>query len=273
LQRALIALYEMADQRGPKLHDAVRRFVRAFGPLDPRLVSFYVGRSVSSSPNAHMPEYVLRHTRGRRAQSRENPDPTLLFVYAHEARNLKLTLDLYIALADDNRAQVERWLACQHPSDLAFEASYRVRPSNLDDSDARDRWDRLYEAWKSDRISFARWWAPLAWWELAARIRVYSNIFIKMEATPLTTQRGSDGQPTASPSGIFGGGLQHRLVATSLIGGIYAQLTQVIVEQRPLRPCSGCGRLFVPERSNQTFCSKRCGNAARGRRYRSQVRA
>ena len=63
---------------------------------------------------------------------------------------------------------------------------------------------------------------------------------------------------------------------STLVTAAYLQLAGPVEQRAALRQCSGCGGVFFPRRTNQQYCTARCGDAARQRTYyqrRKQSRA
>lgn len=58
--------------------------------------------------------------------------------------------------------------------------------------------------------------------------------------------------------------------ARTLIAVIYQQLTDLIIQQRTMRYCEDCGRVFLPKTGKQRFCNETC--AARTRYHRKAQR-
>lgn len=56
----------------------------------------------------------------------------------------------------------------------------------------------------------------------------------------------------------------------TLLQFIYYHLAQVIATKVPLAICPECGRLFKVEHGHQEYCSPRCSNRARIKRYRQK---
>ena len=52
-----------------------------------------------------------------------------------------------------------------------------------------------------------------------------------------------------------------------LTAALYSQLGVLVEKQAVLRQCRGCHHLFYPRRSNQEYCDRHCGTAARQREY------
>ena len=77
-----------------------------------------------------------------------------------------------------------------------------------------------------------------------------------------------DGSPRAGTAGL----VRVRSVR-SLLGALYVQLGELVGAGAILRQCPGCNRLFYPGRSDQEYCDRRCGDAARQRIYYRQQKA
>ncbi len=56
----------------------------------------------------------------------------------------------------------------------------------------------------------------------------------------------------------------------NLLQYIYHQLAQTINLKAPIASCSECGRIFRVEHGRQEYCSPRCANRARIKRYRAK---
>ncbi|GAP11054.1 CGNR zinc finger [Bellilinea caldifistulae] len=56
----------------------------------------------------------------------------------------------------------------------------------------------------------------------------------------------------------------------NLLQYIYYQLAMTINLKTPLASCTECGRIFKVEHGNQEYCSSRCSNRARIRRFREK---
>jgi hypothetical protein len=56
----------------------------------------------------------------------------------------------------------------------------------------------------------------------------------------------------------------------NLLQYIYHQLAQTINLKAPIASCSECGRIFRVEHGRQEYCSSRCANRARIKRYRAK---
>ena len=264
LQAALFALARLSDRRGQVLRAGVRQFVQRFGLLPNTTV--FSASGFWDAPEAWIPDFA------RQSIGMGNESGVPLFVYAHEARNLSATLDLYIALRDDDRSAVRHWIMAHHPSLFVYRFYEKTHPVRLDDAAISKRWEWLYRTWKANKTVWADKWSRAGWEELAERIRLYAQLFVDLDVRPAWP----DGEDVITPttrSGMFDTPLRYHVLAKSLIGAIYAELMQLVIEQRAVRPCAGCGYLFVPERANQTYCSKRCGGATRVRRLRARRRA
>lgn len=53
----------------------------------------------------------------------------------------------------------------------------------------------------------------------------------------------------------------------TMLAAAYLQLAEIVSQQAALRQCPGCRGLFFPRRTNQHYCTARCGDAARQRAY------
>lgn len=53
----------------------------------------------------------------------------------------------------------------------------------------------------------------------------------------------------------------------TMLAAAYLQLAQIVAQESALRQCPGCRGLFFPRRTNQHYCTARCGDAARQRTY------
>ena len=64
-------------------------------------------------------------------------------------------------------------------------------------------------------------------------------------------------------------------VANTLLAAMYAMLQQDMTGELPAKRCKNgaCRKFFIPQRSNNEFCHKTCGNAYRQREYRKQGKA
>jgi len=85
-------------------------------------------------------------------------------------------------------------------------------------------------------------------------------------------QSATKGEPDGSPRGGTAGLVRVRSVRT-LLGALYVQLGELVGAGAVLRQCPGCDRLFYPGRSDQEYCDRRCGDAARQRIYYRQQKA
>lgn len=66
------------------------------------------------------------------------------------------------------------------------------------------------------------------------------------------------------------GRLVRTVLASTLLGVIYHQLTDLILEDREFRHCMDCGRVFLVGNPNQQFCNNTC--ASRHRYHRKAER-
>ena len=60
------------------------------------------------------------------------------------------------------------------------------------------------------------------------------------------------------------------VVFDSLITGLWLQLSDLVAGGGLLRRCRRCRRFFFPARANTYYCSVRCANAERQRRFQQQ---
>jgi hypothetical protein len=56
----------------------------------------------------------------------------------------------------------------------------------------------------------------------------------------------------------------------NLLQYIYYQFATTINKSAPIANCLECHRIFIPEHGRQQYCSQRCANRARVKRYRSK---
>ena len=82
------------------------------------------------------------------------------------------------------------------------------------------------------------------------------------QALEYATKGEPDGNPRSGTAGL----VRVRSVQ-SLLAALYAHLGQLVSAGVVLRQCPGCDRLFYPGRSDQQYCDRRCGDAARQRVY------
>jgi hypothetical protein len=56
----------------------------------------------------------------------------------------------------------------------------------------------------------------------------------------------------------------------NLLSAIYVYLAQFMANRAPLKECSGCGRMFIPESGKQKYCIKSCSSTSRWRRWKAR---
>lgn len=105
-----------------------------------------------------------------------------------------------------------------------------------------------------------------AWADLSERLDRYASLL------SWTVDTGGQYPPARTPGGLFDLPPRGRLRAPTLLGMIYGLVAQIVTGQQPLLACPGCGTFFVPQRSNQTYCTKYCSGAARSRKFRARER-
>ena|ERR1051326_2583238 len=66
----------------------------------------------------------------------------------------------------------------------------------------------------------------------------------------------------------FDDGLQSVLICPDVMTGLYGLLLSAIAEKRPYEICENCRELFRTRHSGRRFCSERCQQIAKQRRYR-----
>lgn len=254
---ALFALRELAFERGQNLREKVRTFVQRFGPLYdaiddhlPTAKLYQIQEHVYPPDRRHdYPSFISEfgtdydrlieirlllpsdYEEHRFFARRAMP----LWVYAHEARNLNAALELYAALIEGDEVGVIAWWD-----------RYRI-VSASDAIEALSPFGR-FDQWKRYReLDLQR----LGWNALADMLDDYVSqlVHIRVNVNEL-------------------GFVNQALSSFSVLGVIYAQMTQIVSMRQLIRQCAGCGHSFFPKRSNQTYCCRGCGSTTRGRRHR-----
>lgn len=108
---------------------------------------------------------------------------------------------------------------------------------------------------------------------LASRLNAgEGTIFTEWLDVRDVARSATKGEPDGTPRSGTAGLVRVRSVQ-SLLGALYVQLGELVGAGAVLRQCPGCDRLFYPGRSDQEYCDRRCGDAARQRVYYRQQKA
>ncbi len=261
------------------LPEMVRTFARDESPSEAEVVAFYAGYGPLGGwrpkDGTWYPDWVAR-------VDPEHPDRVLtdarmiytepLWWVREKARGLRLTYQLYAGLRDD-RTDFLRSLLGEVPKGKKLAGVHiiagRLLRDVVDDPEAETRDADVPEKARpslefvrnksqcrqlatkllADQLNLAeqrshRWWVD-HWLEAQLDRRDRPSGRPRPEALELTRVRR----------------------VSTLWAAAYLQLAELVDQRAALRQCVGCGGVFFPRRTNQQYCTARCGDAARQRAH------
>ena len=80
----------------------------------------------------------------------------------------------------------------------------------------------------------------------------------KLQETTLRVDSACEYDPDSQP-GVF----VYDVHPPNLLGWVYHQVAQMLVDRRPMATCPECGRVFTPHDGRQRYCQPKCASRAR----------
>jgi hypothetical protein len=253
-------------------------FGREQAPSDDEVVAFYrrygpLGGPADADGGQPVPAWTARLA----PEDRERlPMEVLRFAceplwwVREQARELRLTYDLYVGLRADDLPSLRRLLGGA-PVGKRIDGIHILQgqlfrdvadvqvPSGATPDPGVGR--QLAELEPMSGKDCRRWAAALVARQLTrAEARV---------ARSWEMDWSTDVPPT--PPGPDSGGEELDVVRVlhclDLMAAAYLHLGELVQQRAALRQCPGCSRLFYPGRANKQYCSAACGDATRQRTY------
>ena len=271
------SLYQPLQER-ELLTTVMHLFGREQSPSDDEVVAFYrrygpLGGAAVSTNEGVFPAWAARLRPADREQlpmevSRFACEP--LWWVREQARELRLTYDLYLGLRDNDLPSLRRLLggvpAGKQIADIYIVEGQLFRdvvdekgPPSAEGGPASGREPAGLEPMSGKDCRL--WAAALVARQLSkaeARVTRTWQVSWSIDAPPRSPEFDSGGEDLVVV----------RIVdCHDLMAPIYLQLGELVQQRAVLRQCPGCSRLFYPGRANKQYCSAACGDATRQRTY------
>ena len=270
------SLYQPLEER-ELLTTVMHLFGREQSPSDDEVVAFYRRygplAGVADTDEGPLPSWAARL---RPADRERLPMEAIRFAceplwwVREQARELRLTYDLYLGLRDNDLPSLRRLLggvpAGKRIADIYIVEGQLFRdvvdekgpPSAEGDPGSGGEPAEL----EPMSGKYCRLWAAA----LVARQLAKAEAHVgrswqaswPIDAPPRSPEPDSGGEDLEVV----------RVVRVhDLMAAVYLQLGELVQQRAVLRQCPGCGRLFYPGRANKQYCSAACGDATRQRTY------
>jgi len=278
---ALIDQVAFSDYLPLQERDLLTTVMHLFGreqsPSDDEVVAFYrrygpLGGAVSTNEGV-FPPWAARL---RPADRERLPMEVIrlacepLWWVREQARELRLTYDLYLGLRDNDLPCLRRLLggvpAGKRIADIYIVEGQLFRdvvdekgPPSAEGEPGSGREPAELEPMSGKDCRL--WAAALVARQLTkaeAHVARSWQISWPIDAPPRSPEPDSSGEDLVVVRVVH---------CHDLMAPIYLQLGELVQQRAVLRQCPGCSRLFYPGRANKQYCSPACGDATRQRTY------